>query len=145
MVSASGRYNPKNQDPIRWKANFRSALNSLLDVHEVRELRKKGKIAYRVYRLDLTPDEQILYKDKGSRSRSISRLRSRSNGCCVLNKNKGIVTKETFVSSGPHYHHVTAATEQQYRDEYLNKRKVQALPSITCIFSRKVPERGGEV
>ncbi|KAK2142284.1 hypothetical protein LSH36_977g02054 [Paralvinella palmiformis] len=49
----SGRYDGHGINPKRWKANFRCALNSLSDVHEVRKLRRKGQSAYKVYKLDL--------------------------------------------------------------------------------------------
>ncbi|KAK2166279.1 hypothetical protein LSH36_40g11025 [Paralvinella palmiformis] len=48
----SGRYDGHVINPKRWKANFRCALNSLSDVHEVRKLRRKGQSAYKVYKLD---------------------------------------------------------------------------------------------
>ncbi|XP_016369489.1 interferon regulatory factor 1-like [Sinocyclocheilus rhinocerous] len=50
----SGRYKPGTDkpDPKTWKANFRCALNSLTDVHELQDKSiKKGHNAFRVYTL----------------------------------------------------------------------------------------------
>ncbi|XP_061670414.1 interferon regulatory factor 2-like [Syngnathoides biaculeatus] len=50
----TGRYHPEQHkaDPKTWKANFRCALNSLPDVHELRERsNKRGSDAFRVYKM----------------------------------------------------------------------------------------------
>ena len=47
-----GKYDPHNENPRRWKANFRCALNSLPDVIIVPSLCvRKGKDAYRVFKI----------------------------------------------------------------------------------------------
>ena len=47
-----GHYHGKANDPKRWKANFRCALNSLKDVEEVtNQSISKGMNAFRVYRI----------------------------------------------------------------------------------------------
>ena len=47
-----GRYNENlNEDPKKWKANFRCAMNSLQDVKEDKQMSKKrGEKAYKVYK-----------------------------------------------------------------------------------------------
>jgi len=47
-----GRYNSREPDYKRWKANFRCAVNSLQDVREVKEMRgTKAGDPYKVYKL----------------------------------------------------------------------------------------------
>lgn len=47
-----GKYDPANENPRKWKANFRCALNSLPDVIIVPSLCvRKGKEAYRVFKI----------------------------------------------------------------------------------------------
>ena len=48
----AGKYDPDNENPRKWKANFRCALNSLPDVIIVPGLcNRKGKDAYRVFKI----------------------------------------------------------------------------------------------
>jgi len=48
----AGKYDPSNENPRKWKANFRCALNSLPDVIIVPSLCvRKGKEAYRVFKI----------------------------------------------------------------------------------------------
>jgi len=56
-LSDAGKYRPgfDEEDPKRWKANFRCALNSLSDVKEVPSLsRKNGSDGYTVYQFTTT-------------------------------------------------------------------------------------------
>ena len=46
----TGKFNHLVDEPKRWKANFRCALNSLPDVQEVKELgQKRGNDPFKVY------------------------------------------------------------------------------------------------
>ena len=48
----SGRYRRDKLDPIKWKTNFRCALNALRDIKEEREeSRPRGPKAYKIYRM----------------------------------------------------------------------------------------------
>ncbi|XP_016106684.1 interferon regulatory factor 2-like [Sinocyclocheilus grahami] len=64
----TGRYKPgaDKPDPKTWKANFRCALNSLTDVHELQDKSiKKGHNAFRVY--TLLPHSKTVKRHKASR------------------------------------------------------------------------------
>ncbi|XP_068597951.1 interferon regulatory factor 1-like isoform X2 [Brachionichthys hirsutus] len=64
----TGRHRPDEDkpDPKTWKANFRCALNSLPDIHELPEYsRKRGTNAYRVYRM--MPNTQTRRGRRGER------------------------------------------------------------------------------
>ncbi|XP_048758054.2 interferon regulatory factor 2 isoform X2 [Ostrea edulis] len=58
----TGRWDPNDLNPKKWKANFRCALNSLQNVMEVKNLgESKGAHAYRVYQFLL--EEETKPKD----------------------------------------------------------------------------------
>ncbi|CAH1797277.1 unnamed protein product [Owenia fusiformis] len=59
----SGKYDPQDQDPKKWKANFRCAINTLPDVKlSLTESQKRGKDAFKVY--ELKPEKARKRKTK---------------------------------------------------------------------------------
>lgn len=67
-IVLTGKYDPSNENPKKWKANFRCALNSLPDVIIVPALCvRKGKDAYRVFKI---LPEKIPEKVRESKSTS---------------------------------------------------------------------------
>ena len=67
-----GKYDPGNENPRKWKANFRCALNSLSDVIIVPALCvRKGKDAYKVFKI---LPEKIPEKVRESKYRFASSL-----------------------------------------------------------------------
>lgn len=65
----TGRYDERSEDPKKWKANFRCALNSLKDIREVKNRTAKGPNAFKVFR----------FVDKAFRTTMCQRERFRSN------------------------------------------------------------------
>ncbi|XP_061835557.1 interferon regulatory factor 2 isoform X2 [Nerophis lumbriciformis] len=87
----TGKYQPgkDRQDPKTWKANFRCAMNSLLDIVEVKDKsNKKGTNAFRVYKM-LSSSEKSMKKgkkkiDKEGRPKGNKETVSKSCGTTLL-------------------------------------------------------------
>ena len=68
IITISGKYYDGDKpDHKRWKANFRCALNSLLDVEEMKNCGvKRGNNAYKVYKFLDQKRERKTLKVKGT-------------------------------------------------------------------------------
>ena len=66
----SGRYKQDKLDPVKWKTNFRCALNALPDFKELRERScRRGSKAYKIYKMgreQLKTEQKAIEKKRKS-------------------------------------------------------------------------------